>query len=343
MTILLGQLLVGERIITETQLAQAIAVQKAEGGRLGEILVQTGILDADVLERFFQSTPPVPRKLSQTGLSGVFLLELMLKIAHFEAGVFTLAGMARSICLATAVVDELIDQAKADRLIGIRAATGMVGGGHVYELTDAGRQRAEAALVQSQYAGPAPVTIRDYSLMVAHQSIRQIEVDEQWVRAALNHMVLSNGMVDQLGPAINSGRSIFLYGPPGTGKSSLAEAMSRALPGEVYVPQAIEVDGQVIRLYDPETHVLSRDGQAVEGPQLDLDASLRHDPRWMLCKRPMVMVGGELEMHALDLDYDPVSKYYEAPIHMSAIAASICAWCSGATWRWPAAPRNKAD
>lgn len=318
MTLLLGQLLVREHIITETQLAQAVSQQKSEGGRLGEILVGLGIIGPDVLDRFFQSTPPVPRKIAQTGLSEVFLLELVLKIAHFEAGVFTLAGMAQNICLPTAVVDELVEQAKADRLVAIRAATGMARATHLYELTDAGRQRAEAALAQSQYAGPAPVTIQDYSLMVAHQSIRQIELDEDWVRESLGHMVLSNGMVAQLGPAMNSGRSIFLYGPPGTGKSSIAEAMSRALPGEVYIPRAIEVDDQVIRVYDAETHVPSKNGMVSKGPQLDLDASLDHDPRWVLCKRPTVMVGGELEMRALDLDYDPVSKFYEAPVHMKA-------------------------
>lgn len=317
MTIALGELLVGERIITKTQLAQAISHQKREGGRLGEILVSLGFLSTDALDRFFQSTPPIPRKVSQTGLSEIFLIELLLKIAYFEAGVFTLASIAQSICLPTGVVDELVGQAKADRLVAVRAASGM---GHttlVYELTEAGRQRAEAALTQSQYAGPAPVTVGDYSMMVARQSIRQIEVDEAWVRQSLNHLVLSDAMIEQVGPAMNSGRSLFLYGPPGTGKSSIAESMARALPGEIYIPHAIEVDGQVIRVFDAETHSLT-DGSPHKGHQLDLDASLAHDPRWLLCHRPCVMVGGELEMHALDLDYDPVSKFYEAPVHMKA-------------------------
>jgi len=201
--------------------------------------------------------------------------------------------------------------------VAVRAAGGMGRTALVYELTEAGRQRAEAALTQSQYAGPAPVPVEDYSLMVARQSIRQIEVDEPWVRGSLNHLVLSDAMIAQLGPAMNSGRSLFLYGPPGTGKSSVAEAMARALPGEVYIPHAIVIDGQVIRVFDAETHTPA-ERAAHKGPQLDLDASLTHDPRWLLCRRPCVMVGGELEMHALDLDYDPVSKFYEAPVHMKA-------------------------
>lgn len=224
--------------------------------------------------------------------------------------------MAQSLCLPTSVVDELIGQTKADRLVAVRSASGMGRTAMVFELTDAGRQRAEAALTQSQYAGPAPVTITDYSMMVARQSIRQIELDEAWVRQALNHLVLSDALVAQLGPAMNSGRSLFLYGPPGTGKSSIAEAMARALPGEVYIPHAIEIDGQVIRVFDAETHI-PKESAAHKG-QLDLDASLTYDPRWVLCHRPCVMVGGELEMQALDLEYDIVSKYYEAPVHMKA-------------------------
>lgn len=317
MTLALGELLVGENIITRTQLAQAISHQKREGGRLGEILVSLGFLSTDALERFFQSTPPIPRKISQTGLNEIFLIELMLKIAYFEAGVFTLASLAQNICLPTSVVDELIGQAKADRLVAVRPSSGMGHASLVYEMTEAGRQRAEAALTQSQYAGPAPVPVAEYALMVARQSIRQIEVDEDWVRESLNHLVLSDALIDQIGPAMNSGRSLFLYGPPGTGKSSIAEAMARALPGEIYIPYAIEIDNQVIRVYDAENHVLT-DGSIHKGPQLDLAANLTHDPRWLLCHRPCVMVGGELEMHALDLDYDPVSKFYEAPVHMKA-------------------------
>lgn len=317
MTISLGELLVREHIITHTQLAQAISKQKHAGGRLGEILVSLGFISDDALDRFFQSTPQVPRKVAQTGLDEIFLTELMLKIAYFEAGVFTLATMSQNLCLPLAVVDELVEQAKADRLIAVRSASGMGRTNLVYELTDAGRQRTESALAQSQYAGPAPVTIQEYSLMVARQSIRQIEVDEAWVRHSLNHLVLSDVMIGQIGPAMNSGRSMFLYGPPGTGKSSVAEAMARALPGEIYIPYAIEVDNHIIRVFDAETHT-PVESPSKKGKKLDLEAGLSHDPRWLLCRRPVVMVGGELEMHALDLDYDPISKFYEAPVHMKA-------------------------
>jgi energy-coupling factor transporter ATP-binding protein EcfA2 len=313
----LGALLVGENLITQAQLEQAISHQRHEGGRVGEILVSMGYISADVLARFFRNTPPIPRKVEQTGLSQVFLTELMLKIAFFDAGIFTLASIAQSICLPRNVVDEVIFQAKADHLVAVRS-TGSAGNGFiVYELTDAGRQRAEVALTQSQYAGPAPVPIADYNRMVTRQSIRHIEVDEAWVRKALANLVLGDALTDQLGPAMNSGRSIFLYGPPGAGKSSITEAMARALPGEVFIPHAVEVDGHVIRVFDSENHIPAEEG-AKKASQLDLDAGWNYDPRWVLCRRPCVMVGGELEMHALDLDYDLVGKFYEAPVHMKA-------------------------
>ncbi|MDP3036954.1 MAG: ATP-binding protein, partial [Rhodocyclaceae bacterium] len=118
-------------------------------------------------------------------------------------------------------------------------------------------------------------------------------------------------------PAFNSGRSIFLYGPPGTGKSSIAEALGRALPEEVYIPQAVEVGGQIIRLFDPAIH-FSAETEDAQGGWLDLEARLQHDPRWKKCRRPVVMVGGELTLALLDLRYDPGSKFYEAPVHMKA-------------------------
>ncbi len=133
----------------------------------------------------------------------------------------------------------------------------------------------------------------------------------------LAHLVVSEQLLGQLGPAFGSGRSIFLYGPTGAGKSSIAEGLARALSGEVYIPYAIEVAGQVLRVLDPAVHVYADTGQAAD-QQLDLEASLKHDPRWRLCRRPVVMVGGELKLQELDLEYDPIGKFYEAPVQMKA-------------------------
>lgn len=318
MNIKLGELLVRERIITNAQLIEAAELQKKSGGRLGDTLVSLGYIDAGQLARFFRNAPPLPGKIEDTGLSQAFLMDLLLKIAYFEAGVFTLHVISDKICLPIGVVDELTQAAKTERLVTVRSANGYGVTTHTFELTELGTQRAERALRQCEYAGAAPVPLTDYNVMVYHQTVRQIEIDEQWVRESLSQLVLNDKLLEQIGPAFNSGRSIFLYGPPGTGKSSIAEGLARALVGEVYIPYAVEVDGHVLSVFDPAIHVKAESETKPDEKKLDRQAKLTHDPRWLVCHRPTAMVGGELDIKSLDLDYDPVSKFYEAPIHMKA-------------------------
>jgi SpoVK/Ycf46/Vps4 family AAA+-type ATPase len=225
--------------------------------------------------------------------------------------------MSKTMCLPMGVVDELTESARNEGLVAIRSAAGYNRATHVFELTGQGRQRASEALEQSQYAGAAPVPLKFYSIMTAHQTVRQIEIDASWVRDALSHMVLDDELLHQLGPAFNSGRSIFMYGPPGTGKSSITESLARSLTGSVYIPYAVEVSGQVIRLFDPAIHIPIEEAEE-ESSQLDIGSGHRYDPRWCLCRRPVVMVGGELTLESLDLDFDPLNKFYEAPIQMKA-------------------------
>ena len=131
------------------------------------------------------------------------------------------------------------------------------------------------------------------------------------VREALSHLVVSQPVLDQLGPAINSGHSMFVYGPPGNGKTVIAQAIRKLLTGEIAIPHAIEVEGAIIRLFDPVNHE-PIDDAVDERERLDL--SLRHDRRWVRCRRPMVMVGGELTLTALDLSYNPTTGFYRAPV-----------------------------
>lgn len=315
----LGELLVRERIITSAQLAEALTYQKGnKGARLGDTLIKLGYISTVELERFFHNTPLVPYKLDQTGLDGIFLIDLLLRIAYFDGGVFTLQNMANRICLPISLVDELTQLAKVDRLIAIRSATGYGAGTHTFELIELGIQRAENSLRQCGYAGPAPVPLSIYTIMVTHQSVRQIQVDEAWIKHSLGQLVISNKLLEQIGPAFNSGRSIFLYGPAGTGKSSIAESLANSLEGEVYIPYAVEVDGQVLRVFDPSIHIPVEEDIPSSRKQIDLEAKLQYDPRWRLCRRPMVMVGGELVLSSLNLEYDSASKFYEAPVHMKA-------------------------
>lgn len=311
----IGELLVREGVITVPQLYEALAHQKTNGGRLGEALVSLGFINAFELEQFFNVTPTAPLKAEHTGLNNNFLIDLILKLAYSEGGTFSLGSMSESLCLTGSVVDELTQIAKNDGLIAIRSATGFNRVSHIFELTGFGRQRAEDALKICRYSGPAPVPLKVYRVMSAHQTIRQIEIDWEWLKRALSHLVLVEDFMGQLGPAFNSGRSIFLYGPSGLGKSSIAEGLARAIESQIYIPYAIEVDGQVIRLFDSSIHVSV---EANQEHNRSIDITSRHDPRWRLCRRPVVIVGGELTLEALDLDYDPNVKFYEAPIHMKA-------------------------
>lgn len=313
----IGELLVREGLISSTQLAQALARQRQDNGRLGDSLASLGFLTTNQFRQFFQPVPQVPLKVSDTGLSEAFLTDLLLKAAYLEAGTFSLQQISDTLALPFSVVDELAELMKADQLVAIRSATGYSRASHILELTQRGRERAEAALDTSRYVGAAPVPLRDYSRAVARQCVRQVEVDDEWIRDSLKHMVIGERMLNQLGPAFGSGRSIFFYGPPGTGKTSITEILGRALPGHIYMPQAIEVSGQVIRLFDPSIH-FSVEDESSEDAGLDLSRSVKHDPRWKKCRRPVVMVGGELTLDMLDLRYDASSKFYEAPIQMKA-------------------------
>lgn len=313
----IGETLIREGIITKPQLEQALEHQKSHGGRLGNALVSLGFITALELKQFFNVVPAVPLRAEQTGLSNTILIDLMLKQACFEGGTYSLLPMSESLCLTNNVIDELTQIAKNEGLLSIRSASGFNRANHIFELTNVGRQRAEDAFKQSRYIGPAPVPLKAYNVMSAHQTVRQLEFDREWIRRALSHLVLNDRLVSQLGPAFNSGRSIFLYGPPGLGKSSIADALSRAIDSPIYIPYAVEVDGQVIRLFDPSVHMPAEIEQA-ENPLDALTVKASHDPRWRLCRRPVVVVGGELTLSSLDLDYDPISKFYEAPAHMKA-------------------------
>ena len=312
-----GELLVREGLISPAQLAQALVQQRHDNDRLGDILVSLGFITESEFRRFFHPVPKVPLKVADTGLSEAFLTDLLLKAAYLEAGTFSLQRISDTLSLPFSVVDELTERIKADHLAALRSASGYSRASHVFELTHRGRERAEGALATSCYVGAAPVPLQDYCHALVKQCVRQVELDDEWIRLSLQHMVIGEKMLSQLGPAFGSGRSIFFYGPPGTGKTSIAEILGRALPGHIYMPQAIEVSGQVIRLFDPAIHV-SLDDEPAEEPGLDLSRNMKHDPRWKKCRRPVVMVGGELTLDMLDLRYDASSKFYEAPIHMKA-------------------------
>ncbi len=266
--------------------------------------------------------PPEPTTLAETGLSVGFLSELALKHIYF-AGVLSGQQLADDLRLPfLGVVDTALNFLKEEEYVDIMGAQGgFYERSFQYVITEKGRNKVHEVLDRSQYAGPAPVPLKAYVDAVKRQSVGEMVIDQRAIRKAFDGLVISDKLMDQIGPAANSARSLFLYGPPGNGKTSIAEGISRILQGHVIVPYAIEIDGQVIKVFDPLNHA-----PAPQPPQPDesslligpADVMPRHDARWILCKRPVVVVGGELILEQLELIYDPIAKVYEAPYEMKA-------------------------
>jgi hypothetical protein len=260
--------------------------------------------------------PIAPMTLDQTGLEQQLLLSLLVKLMYLER-LETERQFADAIKLPVAVVGELVELARKNLLIHTLGTEGAsVHAEMRYELGDKGRHWAQEALTRSAYAGPAPVSLQAFHNQVERQRIGQEILDRRALEDALGDLVLPPSLLSRLGPAANSGRSILLYGDPGNGKTCIAEAMARAFTQTIFIPHALEIGGQIINLYDPNFH------EAVS--PFDSDFSLRRntsagvDPRWVECRRPVVMTGGELTLEMLDLRFSEASRIYEAPAQLKA-------------------------
>ena len=254
--------------------------------------------------------PPEPQSIEQTGMHLNFLADLALKTLYLR-GQMTLAEISSSLGLPiTNVTDKVMDFLKLERLVEIRGGSGLSAASYQFVIVDRGAEKAQEALARSQYVGKAPVPLSAYIAAVQRQTISTVSVTQEEVAKAFSAMVIPRHTLTQLGPAINSGKSIFLFGPPGNGKTTIAEIMVTLLKGEVVLPYAIEIDQQVIKLYDQVYHRPVIDPTVAE--------RLRFDHRWVITKRPVVMTGGELTLDTLDLIWDDNSRMYEAPFQMKA-------------------------
>lgn len=264
--------------------------------------------------------PPPITRIEDIGLSPLWVQDLALKIIYFQ-GYMTGFKIAEALSLPFSnVVDQILETLKREKLIEVKSSQmGLGEGAYQYAITGAGIARAREALERSQYAGPAPVPLSVYYDAFRRQSRDRMIVTSRTMRQALSHLVLSEKTFQRIGPAVNSGTSIFLYGPPGNGKTSVAKAVGNmVLSQTLYIPYAIYVDGQVVKLYDSVNHQLAPDDDSQAIGTGSLRTGARRDPRWMRIRRPFITVGGELTMAGLDLVFDDVHKYYEAPFQVKA-------------------------
>jgi hypothetical protein len=256
--------------------------------------------------------PAPPNSIEETGLHPDTLAQLLLKT--LVAGEASGTGLAEKLRLPYSVLDALVQHARVEKLLEVRGASGAGAAGYRYVLTDLGRDRAGQFFDMSRYVGPAPVPLSQYNAYTRACMEARPYLDRTTLSSGFEHLVVGNGMLDQIGPAVNSGKALFLYGAPGNGKTVFAEGIGRALGGAMHVPFALDLDGQTITMYDPVSH--QRMEQAASSQSVIATAA--QDRRWECIRRPVVVVGGELTLEMLDLTFNPISKFYEAPIQLKA-------------------------
>jgi predicted ATPase with chaperone activity len=259
----------------------------------------------DLVKSKAVSTPEHrPRSIAEVGIRESLMEDIALK-ALYLSGPFTVLDLAEQTHIGFEVAEQLFNRLRGKLLCEV---AGMVANVPQIVISSHGRSRALELLSQNQYSGSMPVSLESYVTQVRRQSVRKLDIGPADVQRAFGHMVLDAEMLSQFGMALNSGAAVFLYGPPGTGKTATAETLSRVLAeDEVWIPYAVEAGGQIISVYDPVIH----------GP-VQRFVSDDQDRRWIRCRRPTVIVGGELTVEMLDLQFNPVSKYYDCPPQMKA-------------------------
>ncbi len=315
----LGEMLVAKGLVTPADIEAALARQMREGGRLGENLVAMGLVTADQIASIVNTAPPIPADLAETGISERNLLYLMLKFMHVEA-CETILELAAKMKLPRRLVQQLVEDAVRQRFIGATGATSDLALSTHYALTEAGRSAAKEALEQSVYLGPVPVSLQAYRDQIDKQRITNEMMYEETMRQGFAGLVVPDTMIRRLLPAINAGRSVLLYGPPGNGKTTLSTRIAGLFKDPVYIPYAIEVGGQIIKIFDMQIH----QPRPSDEPELSHGALLglhreTFDQRWVTCSRPVVMAGGEMTMEMLDLQWNTEARFYDAPLHVKAL------------------------
>lgn len=250
--------------------------------------------------------PRTAQNLEDTGLTSSLIDDLLLK-RLFQGGPQTAGDIADKVALPFLLVLRNLNELRRLHHTHVVGSAGYGERNYIYTLTEDGEDRARSALERNRYDGPAPVPLSDYVESVRSQTVRGVTVTKRDIQSAFHDLVLHEALINEIGPAINAGQSIFFYGAAGNGKTALATRITRAMGQSVYVPYAIETEGSIIEFFDPVSHIRSNDDDGVEA-----------DPRWVRIIRPTVVVGGELRLENLDLNYSPTRRTYEAPFQLKA-------------------------
>jgi predicted ATPase with chaperone activity len=269
--------------------------------------------------------PSAPENLQQTGLTVGFLNNMILRTLYTRGSMSGL-DLAKFLCLPFKVIEESLAFLKQEKTIEVLGGDLIGRISYRFNLTESGRKRASESMQMCAYVGPAPVPLEDYIEQVYRQAVSNIDVTPEMLRQALSHLVINDQLFNAVGPAIVSGKSVFIYGPPGNGKTAITQAIGAYMNqsgGEIFVPFAFLFDNNVVTVFDRAVHQPS-DGEMAE-PGEDNEATIRRllntgtiDSRWVRIRRPVIITGGELTLTMLDLRYNPESNFYQAPLHVKA-------------------------
>lgn len=315
----LGDLLVQANLVSAKDVAGAMLRMVGSGGRLGDNLVAIGAIDRRVLDSFLGRIPTEPSSIAATGIDELDLMTLLMKVIY-SGRLETGRQFVDAIKLPYHIVAELVQMA-IDRLLlrtlGMRGSSSPLD--MVYAFTEEGKRWTLDAIERLRYVGPAPVALQDFTQRVNLQKLTNELVTYDRIRNGLGDLTFEESILEQCGPALNSGRAMLLYGPPGNGKTSVAHALGSIFSDVIYVPYAISVEGQIIRYHDPSVHAAIEAQAAQEDDNESFVRAEDFDTRWVPCRRPFVVVGGELTLDMLDLRYDATGHFYEAPLHVKAL------------------------
>ena len=259
--------------------------------------------------------PHEPRSLRDTGLTESEIESIIYKYL-LAKGDASGRGIADQLKLPFMLVEELFRRLKNEQMLVYRDTAPM--GDYIYQLTDLGRERARRLAESSTYFGSAPVLLADYSASVKAQSLETQHPTQDDLRRAFSDLLIHPAMLDRLGPAINSGRGLFLFGAPGNGKTSIAERVTKAFGQYIWIPRAVTIDGEIMRIFDPVNH----EEVALDKGEGLLDQT-RADRRWVRIKRPTIVVGGELTMEHLEVSFNPATGTSEAPVQLKSNCGTL--------------------